>query len=170
MPTWRGLPERGVARLFTFLGGTDYDLALGIDVDDDCHAYVMGWSWSVDYPTTPSAYQTTVNGYSDAFVTNVDPTAARRPLALHDWPDPDPQPKPVCNPAGWSVSGDGLDYALMGAAPGWTRTTNFGPACVPSCPMSMPGDRPRGPAPWTALAQRVGARARACDCARPSAA
>jgi hypothetical protein len=59
----------------TFLGGSGGEEGLGIAVDDDGSAYVTGNTvdQTVDYPTTPGAYDVTHNGGTyDAFVTKVN--------------------------------------------------------------------------------------------------
>jgi hypothetical protein len=61
----------------TFLGGArgdvgGQDLANGIAVDRRGNAYVTGFTTSPDYPTTPGAFDTTLNGgFMDAFVTKL---------------------------------------------------------------------------------------------------
>ncbi len=61
----------------TYLGGNDWDEGYGIALDGSGNAHVAGWTWSDDFPTTPSAYDTSLNGDSDAFVAmlNADGTA-----------------------------------------------------------------------------------------------
>jgi hypothetical protein len=59
----------------TFLGGSDFDLGLGIAVrgDNGDNAYVTGRTFSADYPTTPGAFDRTFNGgVVDAFVTKLN--------------------------------------------------------------------------------------------------
>jgi hypothetical protein len=56
----------------TFLGGDGYDSGYGIGVDANGAAYVIGWSTSEDFPTTPGAFQTTLNGGRDAFVAKLN--------------------------------------------------------------------------------------------------
>lgn len=61
----------------TFLGGSQHDMVyrLGIDVDALGAAYVAGITWSLDFPTTSAAYDTTFNGgEKDAFVAKVSPS------------------------------------------------------------------------------------------------
>jgi hypothetical protein len=56
----------------TYLGGSGYDLALGIAVDSASNAYVTGYT-SGSFPATSGAYQTTFGGGGayDAFVTKI---------------------------------------------------------------------------------------------------
>jgi hypothetical protein len=54
----------------TFLGGAGDDRGNGIAVLDR-RAYVTGFTNSADFPTTPSAFDTTWNGNEDAFVTKL---------------------------------------------------------------------------------------------------
>jgi hypothetical protein len=59
----------------TFLGGTSSEGGSGIAVDGEDRAYVTGPTQSADYPTTPSAFDTTFhgtfNGAEDTFVTKL---------------------------------------------------------------------------------------------------
>jgi hypothetical protein len=56
----------------TYLGGMDYEFASGVAVDALGSAYVTGYTYSQDFPTK-SAYQSTLAGGSDAFVTKLKP-------------------------------------------------------------------------------------------------
>ncbi len=56
----------------TFLGGSASDLGLDIVVDGPGLAYVTGQTSSANYPTTPGAYATSINGDGDAFVTKLN--------------------------------------------------------------------------------------------------
>jgi hypothetical protein len=56
----------------TFLGGFDLDDGLGIAVDAAGNAYVTGETGSLNFPTTPGAFDTTRNGEFDAFVTKLN--------------------------------------------------------------------------------------------------
>src|SRR3990172_4248609 len=80
------LDASGSALLYsTFLGGAKpagggyvgVDQGNGIFVDEFGQAYVVGTTDSVDFPTSPGAYDATYNGESwynqDAFVTKLDP-------------------------------------------------------------------------------------------------
>lgn len=62
----------------TYLGGTAGEVGLAVGVDGDRNAYVVGYTVSLDFPTTPGAFQTVRPSPDkpDAFVTKLDTTAA----------------------------------------------------------------------------------------------
>jgi hypothetical protein len=57
----------------TFLGGKDNDCCLAIVVDNIGNAYVTGNTFSDNFPSTPGAYDTSWNGYSDIFISKLNP-------------------------------------------------------------------------------------------------
>ena len=57
----------------TYLGGTNIDSAYAIAIDTSGYAYVTGYTLSNDFPTSATAYQKTVGGVQDAFVTKLAP-------------------------------------------------------------------------------------------------
>jgi hypothetical protein len=59
----------------SYLGGSTADAGLGIAVDNQGNAYVTGSTLSSDFPTV-AAFQATLNGNSDAFITHVAPGGA----------------------------------------------------------------------------------------------
>jgi Beta-propeller repeat len=60
-------------RYSTYLGGSGSEsLSFGIAVDDDSHAYVTSRTFSSDFPTTARAFDSTLGGTDDAFVTKLD--------------------------------------------------------------------------------------------------
>jgi hypothetical protein len=56
----------------TFLGGMDLDLGSGIAVDGSGRAYVTGFTNSADFPTTTGAFDRTLGGFEDAFVSKLN--------------------------------------------------------------------------------------------------
>jgi hypothetical protein len=60
----------------TYLGGTNDDQALGIAVDGSGSAYVTGFTQSTNFPVTSGAFQTTLIGSTNAFITKVNPTGS----------------------------------------------------------------------------------------------
>jgi hypothetical protein len=60
----------------TYLGGSGVDDGSGIAVDSSGNAYVTGATSSPNFPVTPGAFQTTLNGADNAFVTKINPTGS----------------------------------------------------------------------------------------------
>ena len=56
----------------TLIGGSGSDGSAGISIDTLGNVYVAGVTFSADFPTTPSAYDTTYNGNGDFFVVKVN--------------------------------------------------------------------------------------------------
>jgi Beta-propeller repeat len=70
------LNPAGTGLVSTFLGGSSGDEAFGIAVDSAGAAYVTGGTSSTDFPTTAGAFDTSLSGSSDAFVTKLDPAGS----------------------------------------------------------------------------------------------
>jgi len=56
----------------TYIGGSDDDRGNAIAVDGSGNAYVTGGTQSTNYDVTPGAFQTTREGWADAFVTKLN--------------------------------------------------------------------------------------------------
>ena len=56
----------------TYLGGNDFDYCYGIDVDGSGRAYITGITESDDFPTTSGAFDTSLGGSEDSFITRLD--------------------------------------------------------------------------------------------------
>ncbi|MCH7986809.1 MAG: SBBP repeat-containing protein, partial [Acidobacteria bacterium] len=56
----------------THFGGSKWEAGNGITVDAAGNAYVVGTTYSPDFPTTEGAFQTTFGGQQDVFVTKLD--------------------------------------------------------------------------------------------------
>lgn len=58
------------------LGGKNKDVGYGIDIDSNGFAYITGQTYSTDFPITFGAFQTSLSGNFDAFVTKINPTGS----------------------------------------------------------------------------------------------
>jgi len=58
----------------TYVGGTEGDVAWDISVDVDGNAYFVGATNSVNFPTTLGTFDTSFNGFEDAFVAKLNPS------------------------------------------------------------------------------------------------
>lgn len=65
-------PSGSAVEYSTLLGGANDETADDIAVDATGSAYITGRTGSLDFPTTPGAFDTSANGYSDAFVTKLN--------------------------------------------------------------------------------------------------
>lgn len=60
----------------TFLGGGNYEIGYAFVVDGVGSAYVTGYTYSSDFPTTPGAFDRSHNGESDTFVAKLNPAGS----------------------------------------------------------------------------------------------
>jgi hypothetical protein len=60
----------------TFLGGSSDDLIHAIAADGEGNAYVVGATYSPDFPTTPGVFQSVRAGNTDAFVVKLNPSGS----------------------------------------------------------------------------------------------
>jgi PKD repeat protein len=84
--TFNGIEDVYVAKLnpagnlllwATFLGGNDDDQIFRITLGADDIVYASGTTWSIDFPVTPGAFDTTYNGGgADAFIAKLDSTGS----------------------------------------------------------------------------------------------
>jgi len=71
------LNPTGTALIYsTYLGGSGYDEGHGIAIDSSGNAYVTGFTYSSNFPTTRGVLQTTARGGFDAFVTKLNATGS----------------------------------------------------------------------------------------------
>lgn len=71
------LNATGTGLIFsTFLGGSAFDRCTSIALDAAKQVYVTGDTGSINFPTTPQAFQTTNAGLDDAFITKIDATGS----------------------------------------------------------------------------------------------
>jgi len=89
-PNYGGGPEdafvtelnpTGTAAVFSsFLGGSGDDDAFGIGLNSAGNVCVAGYTDSPNFPTTPDAFQTTLNGAYNAFLTMISPNSSGQTL------------------------------------------------------------------------------------------
>ncbi len=70
----------------TFLGGSASEFAWGIAIDGSKDAYVTGFTFSTNFPTTSGAYATNHNGWDDVFVTKISLPYIIPPILLYLYP------------------------------------------------------------------------------------
>ncbi|HXG34380.1 MAG TPA: SBBP repeat-containing protein [Bryobacteraceae bacterium] len=66
------LSPSGSLVYLTYLGGSGDDRAFGIAVDASGNAYLTGWTYSTNFPTTVGARQRVIGGGRDAFVSKLN--------------------------------------------------------------------------------------------------
>jgi Beta-propeller repeat len=78
-------PDGSTLDYATFLGGGGYDTGKGITVDTTGAAYVTGFTYSVDFPTTPGALDTSYNGTdtNDVFLVKLAPDGTKLAYATY---------------------------------------------------------------------------------------
>jgi len=58
----------------TYCGGSNHDITSGITIDAAGSSYITGYTTSNNYPTTSNAYDTTLYGGQDVFITKLNST------------------------------------------------------------------------------------------------
>ena len=109
-------PSGGSLTYSTYIGGSEYDSgsSASVVVQDPGFAFVAGTTNSTDFPTTPGAFDTSLNGGFDVFVLNFSFAAANPPRA----------PYPLCIHGLCSDSIDSRMYhdtILAGFSLSWTH-------------------------------------------------
>jgi len=56
----------------TYIGGSDDDIGVGGPLDSENNAYVTGYTYSSDFPTTQGCYSNTHNGECDIFIVKLN--------------------------------------------------------------------------------------------------
>ncbi len=60
----------------TYLGGSDFESGFGLAIDASGNAFVTGVTGSADFPKTSGAFQTTLRGIDDVFVSKLNATGS----------------------------------------------------------------------------------------------
>jgi hypothetical protein len=98
----------------TFLGGGHQDWSQGIAVDGAGNAYLIGVTFSADFPTTAGAFDTTHNGLNDVFVAQINPIGNALTYATF-----------LGGSDGERGTGIAVDHAGSIYLTGWTRSIDF---------------------------------------------
>ena len=98
----------------TFLGGSGTDYPVGIGVDSGFNVYLAGTTSSTDFPTTSSAFQTTVAAGNHVFVTKLDSSGSANLYSSY-----------LAGSGSDSVSGLALDGQGIAYVFGTTTSANF---------------------------------------------
>ncbi|MEW5957830.1 MAG: SBBP repeat-containing protein [Chloroflexota bacterium] len=86
------LNPNGTALLYgSYLGGGNHDYGYGLAQDGNGYVYLTGETQSADFPTTPGAFDTTLGGYGNGFVTKLF-------VGADLGPPPSPLPDHSCAP------------------------------------------------------------------------
>lgn len=59
----------------TFIGGLKDEVANGVNLDQNGNVYIVGQTNSVNFPTTPDSYLSTIQGGTDGFIIKLDSNA-----------------------------------------------------------------------------------------------
>jgi hypothetical protein len=98
----------------TYLGGSGADIGKGIAVDAAGNAYVTGNTTSTNFPTTTGAFQTTLMGSENAFVTKVNASGTGLVYSTYLGG--------CCSDSGNGIAVDAAGNAYI---TGFTTSTNF---------------------------------------------
>lgn len=93
----------------TLLGGENSEEGYGIAVDDNGEVYVTGYTYSVNFPTTPNAYDQTYNGlYRNVFVFKLNPDSSGQQLIYSTYIGSE-----YTGSAGWGIAVDSVGNAYV---------------------------------------------------------
>src|SRR5262249_21308290 len=111
----------------TYLGGSAVDVAFVMAVDKAGNAYVIGRSYSNNFPVTPGAFQPTLKGLTNAIVYKFGIGNQAWPMALNFGNSPvgittAPQTTTLTNSGTAAITVSGV--AITGAAAGDYAQTN----------------------------------------------
>lgn len=98
----------------TYLGGSNNESGWDIEADNSGNAYITGFTLSANFPMTVGAYQTTLNGNSDAYVTKLNPLGTALLYSTYIGGDD--------SETGYGIALDGSDNAYI---TGLTGSTDY---------------------------------------------
>lgn len=115
------LSSAGALVYSTYIGGQGTDEAAGIAIDSTGNAYVTGRTNSLNYPTV-SAYQSTLGGSQDAFLTKLNASGNALVYSTFLGGNANTTYAGATGEYGYGVAVDSNGSAYVA---GWTASTNF---------------------------------------------
>jgi hypothetical protein len=119
----------------TYLGGSRDDAGFSMAVDSSGNAYITGFAWSSDFPTTPGAFQTRIGSEYNAFISKLNSAGSALVYSTYlgswSWGN------------GIAVDASGNAYVTgwtcggFPTTPGAFQTTYLGSDCFDSAPGSV---------------------------------
>jgi hypothetical protein len=98
----------------TYFGGTNWDYAQDVEVDDDGSMYLAGRTGSGNLPTTPGAWDADLGGAADGFVAKFDPSGSEADYITYLGGD------------NWDqIEGLAVDQTGSAYVTGYTKSTDF---------------------------------------------
>ncbi len=97
--------DGSVLQYSTYIGGNSQDYCYGIAVDSIGNAFITGITYSLDFPTTPSANDTSYNGAGDIIIFKLNQTGSKPVYSTYiggSWDD-----------VGWDIALDSLGNAYV---------------------------------------------------------
>lgn len=108
---WDAQQQRQSLSWSTFLGGHHDEVAYDVALDPAGSILVLGFTESTSFPTTPGAFQTTLNGGVDAFVSLIAPAATQLVRSTYIGGSADEQPQTMAVDAAGHVVFNGRTYS-----------------------------------------------------------
>jgi hypothetical protein len=105
------LSGRATGDYLTYLGGSDLDEGTSIALDVYNATYVAGTTESSTFPISVNAYQPTLKGSSDAFVSKIGSASTLSLTAATNSPDPSPAPAGMQVAFTFNITNGGPDNA-----------------------------------------------------------
>ena len=67
----------------TYIGGSDWETAYALELDQNNNVYLSGFTWSTDFPATSGAYDETINGSRDIFAARLSASGTNLDYATY---------------------------------------------------------------------------------------
>lgn len=123
------LDSTGAVAYSTYLGGSGDDRGYAIAVDSTGHAFVTGKTSSVDFPVTAGAFQDTLHGITNIFVTELNPAGSALVYSTYLGGSSVDQANAIAlNPVGNAYVAGSSTSTNFPTTPGAFQSTRLGPS------------------------------------------